>query len=341
MSDRRKSKSPLERIVDPDLYVFLRRELLRSDGRLGRSARLDKLAEDWRCAFGGHCTGGRLDQWFRTPLRLTQANAERLLALGQLQDRWANFKASPAYLAKSTDAFGYKSTKYGHVREICLEEALANGLTPAQIAHELVKIDGELFDHFGDPSWVGSEEDWHEVIIQHPETWRIWLTDQNEILAYWMFVTPKPEFFNRGCLGDYPEYEIKPDTLQPIDSGSVQIYGPAMYVRKSVSEHFMRQVFGASIVCSFLYHLKRLSHAGIEIADVCVPVYSPEGEGYALMFDVEKMPSVVNRRYAGRMGWASTQGPNGELPALYLGSFSLREPEVQDAGGGFQLQAAS
>lgn len=306
--------------VEPDLFAFLQREIIENPRE-----NLEVLAEEWAQRYDDPCTAGRLDRWFRSPMRMRPGDARRLLDLCNLGAKWEAERSQPGHLLIAPGAFDYASIKFGRAREMSLDALVAEGVDFAAVMRQVVQIDVDLFRDLiastTDTSrWVGEIDDWLEMFRSNPETWRVWLSDSGQVLAYWNWANPEPRTFSRAIAGDYPETEITLASVLPVGTAEpVNIYGPALYVRADIHDN-VKQWLGHRIIASFLYHLKRLERAGVRFAEICTPVATTEGRRWAERFELSRMPDEISHRYAARMGWKVGAEPDGRLlPAIYVG----------------------
>jgi hypothetical protein len=240
---------------------------------------------------------------------------------------WLTMRASLQGSSGTTGLFDYRSNKYGLLRELDLAGAVNRGMTVENIASQLVEIDSELFSSGlrtdEDANWVGAIEDWEGICSAEPDAWRIWVDESNKIVCYWLFVNPRPEKFFEACLGGYPEVEITLDSVRPIRSGPIHIYGPGIYVRKQLCDDSGRGLKSISsilsnlMISSFLLQLYRLERDGLHISQICIPAYSEEGRRLIRRYGLSPMPHHISMRYAKELGWAFREAKGGPLPEIF------------------------
>lgn len=301
-------------LADPLLAQFLRQQI-RADAKLT----YDYLAQRSADLFGakGCLSAATINQWVDVPTLLSKEKAHKLLRLTGLEEAWSNLERTSPHALKRSGNFDYFSRTLGTVREMDLDAALADGISAWQIAENLVDIDVSLFSQVGLTETIGTPQDWHDVMVAHPDTWRVFVNDDGRVLGYWFFVCPKREIFLEACFGNYPEDKITVDTLRDIKSGPVNIYGPGIYTRKDIlGIKRDKDVLGANLQLSFLYNLRRLEASGVHFSEICIPVYSEFGLNIVRKFELQRMPDDVSTRYAAEMRWVSD---HPHLPALYHG----------------------
>lgn len=299
-------------LPDPLLVWFLlsRRGHFSVDDLADRSAQM-------RVIRGGY-SSSTIDRWFREPTRMDASRAAVLLALMDLKEEWAKFIAGDTLPPPVSGALDYEAGLAGRYAEADFVGCQERGLTPLSIAAQLVNIDSQLFTGSQSASWVGSVENWAGIITTYPDYFRCFLDRSHQIAAYWMFVCPKREHFEAGCLGDYPEHEITLSTLAPPDAATIDMFGPGMYVAADVSTN-LKQVLGARLVMSFTYQCSRLVKSGRQIRRICVPVFSSDGRRLAeRRFGLEPMPANINARYREQLGWHRAGADGAAFPELYF-----------------------
>lgn len=307
--------------VEPDLFAFLHRQIVGNPRQ-----NFESLAIEWALSYDEECTSGRLDRWFRDPFRMHPGNAQRLLRLCGLTAEWDAEREGGEHLTTMPGVFDYDSHQFGRVREMDLGALVVEGIDFATVMRQVVQLDVDLFRDLilpteaGPTHWVGAVDDWMRVFTNFPETWRVWLSGTNEVLAYWNWANPEPRTFSRAMAGDYPEAEITVESLRPVGTSErVNIYGPALYVRADIQKS-VKAWLAARVVASFLYHLKRLERSGVRFSEICTPVATADGRGWAERFKLSRMPDAISYRYAERMAWKVRREADGSLlPALYVG----------------------
>lgn len=251
---------------------------------------------------------------------MTAREAANFLTVTNLEAEWTKRTQSSDFLITPVSGqFDYRAQGEGDIREMDIAAVARAGISMDNIAGQLMAIDTALFAHMGSETWMGVANDWRDIAVAYPDTWRIWVNERNEVLAYWMFVNPTPDIFRKGVCGEYPEAEITLPTLRPLEAGPVHIYGPGMYVRQNVGRS-LKHILATLLITSFFYQLRRLEHLGREFAEICIPVCSSEGLGWAKgRFQLERMPIDICRRYAARTGWKFVHDGTLVLPAIHYG----------------------
>ncbi|MEO8374828.1 MAG: hypothetical protein ABI471_06355 [Sphingomonas bacterium] len=261
-------------------------------------------------------------RWFQQPTRMARCDAETLLDVLRCREEWVAYCASGEYLRETSNVFNYEC-QLGSIREWNIEDWKKAAGSTSVLAEKLVKIDYELFQQENQSDWVGSSADWEEMLVAHPETWRVFVHHNGlewDVIGYWMFVSPTDEWFARACLGEYPEHKITLSTSKRLEDGVINIYGPGMYCRRGLKDHD-KQTLASRIILSFLYNMDRLRILGIIFDRICIPVMSRDGQNLAEgRFGLSRMPEAISDRYALQMMWPRTGGEQDRLPALYFGN---------------------
>lgn len=309
----------------PGMFAFVRRQI-----DADPDWTLEALSAAWKSAFQEECSVGKIDRLLRPGPLKRESEVRKLIQVIQKESMWEEFRTSDSYFSQKSGMFDYASNQFGHIEEMDLIDLKRRGLTIEYVASQLVSIDADLFSSFAktnSPDWVGSEDVWSRILQSHPDTWRVWVTGNGEVLAYWMFVVPSAENFSKACLGEYPEHEITEATLESLDpGGTYKMYGPGIYVKKKLTSgnyKQMKSVLASLMMMSFIHNMNRMKHIGVTFSDVCAPVFSASGRVWAQeKFKLSRMPDLINKRYAENMGWAPRSDHKGILPAVFIGSMN-------------------
>lgn len=309
-------------LADPELVIFLL-------NRVRRDPRLKPLALAFTS--GDERKAAAIDIALRNPIYLSAQKAQDILRWANLVDEWQTFKAAPARTNGEELSIQYNCQRFGQVESRSLEQFTRDGVDPLDVARQLVEIDADLFSMFSNDDWIGTPEDWRDVMTFEPDCWRAFAAPDGRVLGYWMFLNPKREKFLEACVGGYPEDEITIETLDKIDpSRQANIYGPGLYVRKDI-QNWDRSVLGSHLLISFLSHVKRLERKGIVFENICIPVCSEEGRKLAEdRFGLERMPEDINKIYANKMGWKILTFKRKSFPAIY---FSALDDDIRARAG--------
>jgi hypothetical protein len=320
-----KTTSPL---VHPYLVIFIQRHIA-SNPRWSS----DSLAWKWHELYGrdsnreapyeGAINNDQkrsvIDQWLRVYHRLSPKDATRLLDMLDLRDSWERFVSSPQFLREKAGVFNFYSRALGVVEELDLETIKCRGINIYEIATQVVQVDVEQFSDFGSIVTTEKIDTLESIFVAHPETWRVFVGNGDQVLAFWMFVNLSSERFGRACRGDLPDIEITQDTFKDIKAGDAKMYGPTVCVKKSVGG-FDKKQLGAKVMGSFLYSIARLENEGIVFSEICTVVASEEGRRWVEQrFGLEVMPKTIGRHLADLAGWAFRDAGESFTPALYYG----------------------
>ncbi len=319
----------LNPLVHPFLAIFLQRNIAANPRWTP-----DSLAWRWDELYGargeshGCCPprDGRsdrkrsvIDQWLRIYHRLSPSDAERLLNMLGLREAWAAFVESPEFLSERSGVFNFYSRSLGFVEELDLDALQSRGISVRDIVAQVVTIDVEHFAAFGSTVTNDKIDNWQEIFLAHPETWRVFMSERREVLAYWNFVNLQPDRFGRACRGDLPEVEITQEVCQDVRSGQGKLYGPTVCVKRSV-QGFDKKHLGAKVIGSFLYTIARLENEGVSFSEICTVVASEEGRRWVEhRFGLGLMPRAIGQHLAARAGWTFVEDSDGFTPALYYG----------------------
>lgn len=309
-------------LADPELVIFLLNRV-RPDPQLNPLALAFSSGDEHKEA--------DIDKSLRNPIYLSAQKAERILKWARLENEWQTFRTAPGFVSGEELPVRYDCRRFGRVESRSLEQLTREGVEPLSLAQQLVNIDTDLFSMFSEEDWVGTPEDWRDVLVFEPDCWRVFVAPDRTVLGYWMFLNPTREKFFEACVGGYPEYEITVETIEKlVPHRPANIYGPGLYVRKDI-QNWDRSVLGSHLLISFLYHIKRLERRGVIFERICIPVCSEEGRKLAEdRFGLERMPEDINKLYAGNMGWRILTFGRKSLPAIY---FRALESDIRYRAG--------
>jgi hypothetical protein len=315
--------------VHPFLAIFIQRHIAANPRWTP-----DSLAWKWDELYGGAhegehlCAGGDsrserkrsvIDQWLRIYHRLSPGDAERLLDMLDLREAWGAFVSSPEFLSERSGVFNFYSRSLGFVEELDLDAIQSRGMNVRDIVAQVVTIDVEHFAAFGSTVTDDKIDNWQAIFVAHPDTWRVFVSERGQVLAYWNFVSLPADRFGRACRGDLPEVEITQEVCQDVRSGQGKLYGPTVCVKRSIGG-FDKKHLGAKAIGSFLYNIARLENEGVSFSEICTVVASEEGRRWVEhRFGLGLMPRAIGQHLAARAGWAFVEDSDGFTPALYYG----------------------
>jgi hypothetical protein len=260
-----------------------------------------------------------IDQWLRVYHRLSAKDAVRLLDMLDLRESWDAFVASPQFLREKAGVFNLYSRALGVIEEADLDTIRCRGIDIRDIAAQIVRIDVEHFADFGSTVDMEKIDVLERILVENPDTWRVFVGTGAQVMAFWRFVNLPSELFGRACRGALPEVEITHDSFKDVKAGDGKIYGPTVCVKKSVTG-FDKKHLGAKVMGSFLYTIARLENEGAVFSEICTVVASEEGRRWVEQrFGLEVMPKAIGRHLAHLAGWAFRDTGESFTPALYYG----------------------
>jgi len=154
------------------------------------------------------------------------------------------------------------------------------GWTGSQLLEKLIALDYLVFEELT-PEHEGHAGQWSAVFMDHPDTWRLMITPDNEIVGYWHFVPLFRDDFECAVRGELKDSEITTDRVCLFEfPGSYPIY----FVSFELLPRFRRTKAYRLLLDSFFDVLLTLARDGIFIEQVCANAFSSSGEAMCKTF---------------------------------------------------------
>jgi hypothetical protein len=173
------------------------------------------------------------------------------------------------------------------------------GWTGSQLLDKLIALDYQVFDALTDEH-EGHAGQWSSVFMDHPDTWRLLITPDNEIVGYWHFVPLFPDDFQSAVSGVLKDSQITADRVYLFElPGRYPIY----FVSFGLLPRFRRTKAYKLLLDSFFDVLLDLAKDGIFIDQVCANAFSLSGESMCKTFGMTyaRQHSDRGRIYIGKV----------------------------------------
>jgi TIR domain len=137
-----------------------------------------------------------------------------------------------------------------------------------------------------DPGDEGTPEQWAVIFNRHPQTWRLILNSEDEIVAYWHVAPLKNEEYRKLLAGHFKAGMVTYDKLSLFESKS-NVYN-LFFVITVISELHRTIAVRRQLFYSFFEVLDQLASAAepVFVGEVAADVWTPEGiklaEGFGM-----------------------------------------------------------
>ena len=146
-----------------------------------------------------------------------------------------------------------------------LNTVLSWGWDGRKLLDEIIKLDYELIPGM-DARDEGTAEQWTDVFMKWPQTWRLLVSGASTIVGYWHFVTLKKEYFETAMQGRLLDSQITEDKVAPMEKpGDYDVY----WVMTGVVSRLQHTTAYDVLYGSFLRVAEDLADRGIFIRSIC------------------------------------------------------------------------
>lgn len=153
-----------------------------------------------------------------------------------------------------------------------------------QLLEKLIAMDYSMFQELT-PEHEGDPEQWAPVFLDHPDTWRLLITPNNEIVGYWHFVPLFENDFQRAIKGELRDSEITTDKVRVFElPGQYPIY----FVTFGLLPRFRRGKGYRLLLDSLFDVLLQLAKEGIFINQICANAFTASGDSICKTFAMQQ-----------------------------------------------------
>jgi hypothetical protein len=171
--------------------------------------------------------------------------------------------------------------------------------TPEKLVEKLIALDYSLFDGLT-PELEGDVEQWVPVYLDHPDTWRLLMTPEKELVGYWHFLPLFDPDFDCAMAGRLRDAEITTDRVRLFElPGTYPLYFECIGLLPS----YRRTKAYNALLGSFFDVLLEHGQNGIFFDRLGANAYTPSGVAMCKSFGFEPLGPHVDRgrMFAGRM----------------------------------------
>lgn len=173
------------------------------------------------------------------------------------------------------------------VSEADINSVLAAGWDSHELLRRLISLDYSLFEGL-EPRYEGDVDQWAPVFFDHPDTWRLLVTADREIVGYWHFAPLFPEDYNRACRGLLLDSEITADRVQAFElPGVYDVY----FVSFGLLPEYRRGNAFAAMFASLEKVLFDLAMNDIYIGRVCANAFTLGGRSLCRSLGMRQIAS--------------------------------------------------
>ena len=184
-------------------------------------------------------------------------------------------------------------------RVVAASDVNAWGWDGARLAEELDVVRWETIAglqerHRADPKL------WGEVLVRHPQSWRIVSDRPQSVQGFWHFVSLNADTYERTKQGLLVSTDIKPDMLQDLTPGQHDIY----LVSCCIVPTCRHMTVWLDLLNSFWTTLIELGERGVLVREICTNAFTRQGN---LMARAAGLEYVGEHEVAGQIFAAKMQ----------------------------------
>jgi hypothetical protein len=152
----------------------------------------------------------------------------------------------------------------------------------ARLLGELIELDYLTTDALSHRD-EGTVDQWGPVFMHHPDTWRLLVTESQQIAGYWHIAPLFSEEYSRAREGSLLDSQITLDKVRLFElPGVYDVYFVQVCLRSECRS--LRNV--QLLFESFFEVLEELSESGIFLREVCANAYTDAGKAICRSFDM-------------------------------------------------------
>lgn len=154
-----------------------------------------------------------------------------------------------------------------------INDVLRKKWTGIELLDQLIRIDHELLEGMTDYQ-EGNSSQWAPVFMDHPDTWRLLLNDEADIVGYWHFVPLFPDFFAQVKDGLFFDSMITSDHVPHMElPGWYDIY----FVVTTILPAYRGATATKALFTSLERVIEQFAEQGTFIRNICANAYTPAG----------------------------------------------------------------
>ena len=189
---------------------------------------------------------------------------------------------NPLWLPISLDGTN-SNVNTDKLKIVSLNDLGNSGLDLKEVVKTLIKLDFENMEGLVVED-EGTADQWYPVFRDNPYTWRILLTQKNEIAGYWHVVPLFDEQYEKVKRGDMSEVQIKEDDIPDLTlGGKYKLYFRSILLL----EKYRGTEASHLLVSSFFDVLINLAKMNTFVEEICANAYTPQGKALCKTFQME------------------------------------------------------
>jgi hypothetical protein len=159
------------------------------------------------------------------------------------------------------------------LRVVGLDELKDAGWSVARLLDKVIQLDYELYDH-PDFEVMGDADQWLPIFKHHPDTWRVLLSEKNELVGYWQTAVLLAEVYSKVKHGIISESDFQTNHYESLEvPGIYDLY----FVSTCIHPTFRDSETRMMLIDSFFSVLDRLANNGIFFNEITATAFSEEG----------------------------------------------------------------
>lgn len=172
-----------------------------------------------------------------------------------------------------------------------IDNITKNGWDGKELLSRLIRLDYIVLEDL-DEEHEGYVDQWAPVFMSHPDTWRLILTESNEIVGYWHFVPLFADEYTKALSGQMLDSEITEKKVQIFEfPGWYDIY----FVTICMLPEYRKWSCIQLLFSSLFEHIARLAEGGIYINRVCAHGYNEYGIAMCRQFGMNRGAQHIRR----------------------------------------------
>ena len=185
-----------------------------------------------------------------------------------------------------------------------------------KLLEKLIKLDYSTIEEKLNLLNEGDEDQWGPVFMNNPETWRLLITEPENIVGYWHIAPLFPTEYESAKRGQLLDSQITADTVQLF--GNSDLYN-IYFVQVCLHPQYRRPRQVRLLFETFFEVLDTLAADGIFISEICANAFTNVGVSLCRSFNLEW---ICKHSQHGEMYL-------GQISAVLKHSLARRFPELQ------------
>jgi hypothetical protein len=192
-------------------------------------------------------------------------------------------------------------------------DVAAWGWNGERLLRELIHLDYLTTPRLTDLT-EGTAPQWAPVFTNHPDTWRLLIDGDRNVVGYWHYVILFDDMHDRARRGELVDSEV---TVDKVKIGLHGVY-KAYFTMLAISEPYRGIANTRLLFDSFFEALDQLANNGVFISEIVANAYSDSGIAVCKTFKMECIAKnkVEGFVYAGSIQTVLNHPIGDKFPAL-------------------------